>query len=107
VQKQGKKIAVISGGAGGLGSSAALKLAELEYYPILLDRDDGAGEKTSAALLAAGFESEFYCVELASEQQVAEAFAKILTGHERVDALVNLAGGTFHKKRIQDLALGE
>ena len=107
MQKQGKKIAVISGGAGGLGSSAALKLAELEYYPILLDRDDGAGEKTSAALLAAGFESEFHCVELASEQQVAEVFAKILARHERVDALVNLAGGTFHKKRIQDLALSE
>jgi 3-oxoacyl-[acyl-carrier protein] reductase len=107
VQKQREKIAVISGGAGGLGRSAALKLAELEYYPILLDRDDGAGKKTSAALLAAGFESEFYCVELASEQQVAEAFANILGQHERVDALVNLAGGTFHKKRIQDLALGE
>ena len=25
----------------------------------------------------------------------------------RIDALINLAGGTFHKKNIQDLALGE
>jgi NAD(P)-dependent dehydrogenase (short-subunit alcohol dehydrogenase family) len=42
-----------------------------------------------------------------NEQQVNEAFAKILNQHKRVDALVNLAGGTFHKKLIQDLALAE
>ena len=70
MQKPGEKIAVISGGAGGLGRSAALRLAELEYYPILLDRDDGAGKKTAAALLAAGFESEFYCVSLRTSNKL-------------------------------------
>lgn len=107
MNKRGKKLVVISGGAGGIGKSAALKLAELEYYPILLDRDDGSGKNTLAALEAAGFESEFHSVELANEQQVAETFAKIMAQHQHVDALVNLAGGTFHKKRIQDLALAE
>jgi NAD(P)-dependent dehydrogenase (short-subunit alcohol dehydrogenase family) len=107
VKKQGEKLVVISGGAGGIGKSSALKLAELDYYPILLDRDEAAGRKASAELEAAGFESEFYCVELASEPQVDDAFAKILARHQRVDALVNLAGGTFHKKRIQDLALSD
>jgi 3-oxoacyl-[acyl-carrier protein] reductase len=107
VNKQGEKLVVISGGAGGIGRSTALKLAELDYYPILLDRDDSAGSKSSAALEAAGFESKFYCVELANEQQVKEAFAEILAEHKGVDALINLAGGTFHKKNIQDLALGE
>jgi 3-oxoacyl-[acyl-carrier protein] reductase len=107
VNKQGEKLVVISGGAGGIGRSTALKLAELDYYPILLDRDDSAGSKSSAALEAAGFESKFYCVELANEQQVKEAFAEILAEHKGVDALINLAGGTFHKKNIQDMALGE
>ena len=107
MNKQREKLVVISGGAGGIGRSTALKLAQLDYYPILLDRDDGAGSKTSAALEAAGFESKFYCVELANEQQVKEAFAEILAEHQRVDALINLAGGTIYKKRIQDLALGE
>jgi len=107
VKDQEKKIVVISGGAGGIGRSTTLELAALDYYPILVDRDADPGRKTSAALESAGFESEFYCIELANEQQVNEAFAKILAHHKRIDALVNLAGGTFHKKRIQDLALAE
>lgn len=107
MKKQVEKLVVISGGAGGIGKSSALKAAELDYYPILLDRDEAAGRKASAELEAAGFESEFHCVELTSEQQVDDAFAEILARHQRVDALVNLAGGTFHKKRIQDLALDE
>ena len=57
MNKRGEKLVVITGGAGGIGRATALKLAELDYYPILLDRDDGAGRKSSAALEAAGFES--------------------------------------------------
>jgi len=107
VNKQRERLVVITGGAGGIGRATALKLAEIDYYPILLDRDDDAGRKTSAALEAAGFESEFYCIELANEKQVEKAFATILNQHNQVDALVNLAGGTFHKKRVQDLTLNE
>ena len=107
MNKQRERLVVITGGAGGIGRATALKLAEIDYYPILLDRDDDAGRKTSAALEAAGFESEFYCIELANEKQVEKAFATILNQHNQVDALVNLAGGTFHKKRVQDLTLNE
>lgn len=106
MKKQGKLV-VISGGAGGIGRSTALKLGELEYYPILLDRDEDAGKTAKAELEAAGLESEFHCLELASEAQVDEAFAQILARYERLDALVNLAGGTFYKKRIQHLTLDE
>jgi 3-oxoacyl-[acyl-carrier protein] reductase len=104
---EGKKLAVISGGAGGIGRSVSLNLAGLGYYPVIADRDEDAGKKTAAALKAAGFESDFLRAELANEQQVTEIFAEIVNRHGPIDALVNLAGGTFHKKPIQDLALAE
>ena len=107
MKKPADKLVVISGGAGGIGKSVALNLAGLGYYPVLLDRDEDAGNKASAALKAAGSEVEFYCAELANERRVAEVFAKILNQHAGVDALVNLAGGTFYKKPIQDLELAE
>src|SRR4029077_11938858 len=107
MNKQREKLVVITGGAGGIGRATALKLAELDYYLILLDRDDDAGRKSSAALEAAGFESKFYCVDVAKEQSVKKAFGEILAEYQRVDALINLAGGTIHKKRIQDLVLDE
>jgi 3-oxoacyl-[acyl-carrier protein] reductase len=107
MNKQGQKVAVISGGAGGIGKSLALKLADQAFYPIIMDRDEDACKKAVTELEAAGFKSEFYCVELRNEQQVAEAFTEILAQHKQVDALVNLAGGTFYKKRIQDLTRDE
>ena len=107
MKQSGKKLVVISGGAGGIGKAAAFKLAELEYYPILLDRDEAAARRASAELAAAAFESEFYCAELARGEQVDEAFKKISARHQRIDALVNLAGGTFYKKPIQDFPLDE
>jgi 3-oxoacyl-[acyl-carrier protein] reductase len=107
VNRQREKFVIISGGAGGIGLATALKLARMDCYPILLDKDRDAGREASAKLTTAGFESEFYGADLASEAQVDETFAKILNQYERVDALVNLAGGTFHKKLIQDLALAE
>ena len=107
MNKQETKLVVISGGAGGIGRATALKLAALDYYPILLDRDDAAGRDAAAGLKTAGFESKFYCLDLADEQQVDKTFGDILGEHQRVDALINLAGGTIHKKRVQDLALAE
>ena len=102
-----KKVAIISGGAGGIGSATALELAEANYYPLLLDRDEEACSQASKTVQTGGFENKFYCVELSNEQQIKKVFADILAEHKRVDALVNLAGGTFYKKRIQDLALSE
>jgi 3-oxoacyl-[acyl-carrier protein] reductase len=107
VSEPENKIVVISGGAGGIGRATALSLAQSGYYPIVLDRDDDAGRRASSELTAAGFASEFHRADLASEPEVAEAFATILNHHNRVDALINLAGGTFHKKPIQDLTLAE
>jgi 3-oxoacyl-[acyl-carrier protein] reductase len=107
VNKERKQLVVISGGAGGIGSSVGFNLARRGYYPVILDRDEDAGNNALAALKAAGFESEFFPAELASEQQAAGIFARILGQHERVDALVNLAGGTFHKKPVEDLTLAE
>jgi 3-oxoacyl-[acyl-carrier protein] reductase len=105
--KAEKKVAVVTGGAGGIGKSTALKLAEENYYPILLDRDEEAGTRASAALQTASFANQFYSLDVSNEQQVTKVFAQILAEHQRIDVLINLAGGTIHKKPIQDLTLAE
>lgn len=105
--KAEKKVAVVTGGAGGIGKPTALKLAEENYYPILLDRDEEAGTRASAAFQTAGFANQFYSLDVSNEQQVNKVFAQILAEHQRIDALINLAGGTIHKKRIQNLTLAE
>ena len=101
-----RKVAVISGGAGGIGRATASRLAE-DFYPIILDRDESAGEEVIEILRSQGREGNFLAAELTKKNEIQRAFNHIISEYGCVDALVNLAGGTFHKKLFQDLCLAE
>ncbi len=101
-----RKVAVISGGAGGIGRATASRLAE-DFYPIILDRDESAGEEVIEILRSQGREGNFLAAELTKKNEIQRAFNHIISEDGRVDALVNLAGGTFHKKLLEDLCLAE
>jgi 3-oxoacyl-[acyl-carrier protein] reductase len=101
------KIAVISGGAGGIGRAVVARLNRAGFFPIVLDTNEPAGKEVIAQLHKAGDEGEFIPLELSSKAAVQECFAQINTSHGRIDLLVNLAGGTLHAHPIQDFPLSE
>lgn len=101
------KIAVVSGGAGGIGRAVVLRLSEAGFFPVILDKNQVAGEQLLFSLARRGKKGAFVALDLMVKAEVHNAFAKINTDYGRIDVLVNLAGGTFHKKVIQDLSLAE
>jgi 3-oxoacyl-[acyl-carrier protein] reductase len=101
------KIAVVTGGAGGIGRAVVLRLTEAAFLPIILDQDESSGQQLLLELLNRGKKGDFIALNLTRKTEVQDALGKVVSHYGRVDALVNLAGGTLHAKLIQDFPLKE
>lgn len=101
------RIAVLVGGAGGIGRALAARLCQDGFVPLLLDRDENAGRETLEMLARAGYGGKLWVIDVAKKAQVWEAFDEIVSSYGRIDLLVNLAGGTLHAHPIQDFPLSE
>ncbi len=88
-------VCVVSGAGSGLGRETALELARLGATVV------GCGRReeplTETAELAAGLPGAFdlEAMDIREEEAVDRLFDRVLAEHERVDVLVNNAGGQF------------
>src|SRR6185295_635597 len=76
---QNPKIAVVNGGAGGIGRAVIARLARAGFFSIILDVNENAGRSALDALGGAG---EFLRLELTDKAAVAAAFAEIRARHK-------------------------
>lgn len=83
----GKPVAIITGGAGGIGRAIAARLASDGYFVVVADRNE-----EEAAAVAGPLGGEGLGVDITEEASVDEGFAGVLTRHGRIDVLVNCAG---------------
>lgn len=89
------KIAVITGGAQGIGEATARLLAVRGAAGIVLtDRRTDKGEAVAAALSAAGTRTIFVTADLADPAAVAKIIPAADQAFGRVDVLANIAGLT-------------
>ena len=102
-----KRIAIVSGGSGGIGRAVVLRLAKGGFFPVILDKNGAAGQEVMELLERQDQSGEFVALDLTKKSQVQEAFTKISSLHGRIDLLVNLQGGTLHAGLIQDFPLHE
>ncbi len=96
------KIALVTGGAGGIGRAVAARLAQDQHVVILLDVNGDAGEEVAAEIRKRGFEAEFQRVDASRETEVEAAFEKLQSAYSRIDVLVNVAGGSVHRHPLAD-----
>lgn len=83
------QVALVTGGAAGLGLAIARALAKEGVRLALLDRDAGA-----LARIKDEFQFESLCCNIASEEDVRSAVGKVEALFGRIDILVNSAGIT-------------
>lgn len=100
-------IAVICGGAGGIGRAVVQRLADEGFSTVILDLNQTAGDEAVAALREKHRTAEYIHAELTQKNQTEAAFAAIAKKYGTVDVLVNLAGGTLTARRIQDFPVEE
>ena len=89
------QVCVVSGAGSGLGRETALELARLGAAVIGCGRREEPLAETAAlaAGLAGSFERE--AMDIRDEEAVERLFDGVLDRHERLDVLVNNAGGQF------------
>jgi len=99
------KIAIVSGGAGGIGQAVAQRFVENKMFVVLLDMNEEAGKQVAADFVKCSAAVSFLQADLTQEAEVRATFEKIITAHDRVDALVNVAGGSLHRHQLEDFPL--
>jgi L-fucose dehydrogenase len=86
------KVVIITGGAKGIGAAIANACAEEGAIPVIVDRDERAGEQLQSELSAKGTAAGFLAFELTNSENCRNAVRQAAAMHGRLDALVNNAG---------------
>ncbi|MHB2008461.1 MAG: SDR family NAD(P)-dependent oxidoreductase [Acidobacteriaceae bacterium] len=86
------KVAVVTGGATGIGAATAQKLCELGASVAILDRNVDAAQRTADALLKAGHTASFHRCDVAVEADVKNAMDTVVRQYKTLDVLVSNAG---------------
>ena len=86
------KVAVVTGGARGIGRAAASALAAAGASVAILDRDAATAETTAKAIAPDGPAISAHAADVTDESALERAFATIVQHRGGVDILVNSAG---------------
>ena len=100
------KTIVITGGAGGLGSSMSKLLAANGAVIYIFDLDTQKGEETVQEILSLGGKACFKKVDLVKENDWMTAMKEVLEESGRVDVLINNAGINI-RKPIEEMTIDE
>ncbi|MBS0491779.1 MULTISPECIES: SDR family NAD(P)-dependent oxidoreductase [unclassified Phenylobacterium] len=86
------KVALVTGGASGIGRGCAERLAQEGAVVVVTDLQDDKGAQTVAAIEAMGGKASYLHHDVTSEQAWIDAVASVKAKHGRLDILVNNAG---------------
>ena len=85
-------IALITGGAAGLGRIASLTLAEAGAHVCVTDLDAAAAEATASEVEKAGGRADAWQLDVADNDAIVRVIGEIAAKHSRIDILINNAG---------------
>jgi NAD(P)-dependent dehydrogenase (short-subunit alcohol dehydrogenase family) len=105
-QVQGK-VALVTGGASGIGAAVAELLAREGASVAVTDVDELQGPEVVAGIKKAGGEAIFLAQDVTSEVRWSEVVAEVATRYGRLDILVSNAGIGIAVPTIVDMSLAD
>lgn len=97
------QVAVVSGGAAGIGLACAERFAAEGAKVAIIDRNRETGEAAAAKIEATGSDVMFAAADCTSEPGMDAAVAAITDRWSRLDILANCAGGFHSTPPIEEL----
>ena len=98
-------VAVVTGGASGIGRAAAVELGRAGADIAILDRDTTQADDACRELRTLGRRAEAVTIDLADSAAIPDAVASVLERFERIDILVNAAGVEGGRANVLELDL--
>ena len=86
------KVALITGGANGIGQATAQRFARLGARVVVVDRDTAAGEATAEAIRQQGGEARFVAADVTRSADVQAYVQATLEAYGAIDCFFNNAG---------------
>lgn len=96
------QVAVVTGGARGIGKGAAEAFAEAGARVYVVDLDDKAGEAVAAGIREGGGQATCLGCDVTDAAAVEATFARIGAEAGRLDVLVNCAGGFWKQLSVEE-----
>jgi len=103
-QRLDGKVAIVTGGAGAIGTATCKRLAEAGAAVAIADIRGDAADRRAGAIREAGGAAEGFAVDLASESAIVDLVQAVMTRFGRIDILHNNAAASIIDR---DLALLE
>ncbi len=101
------KVAIVTGGASGIGKATCMLLAKEGASVALTDITDDAGRKAVAEITENGGLSEYWHMNVSDEKEVERVFAEINAKYGKINILVNNAGISGPPKETHELTAEE
>jgi NAD(P)-dependent dehydrogenase (short-subunit alcohol dehydrogenase family) len=98
------RVALVTGGARGIGAAACRELASLGAEVVVTDVLDDEGTALADALRISGHKASYQHLDVADENAWSDGVAELIARSGRLDILVNNAGiGTFEDVEAESL----
>lgn len=98
------KVAVVTGGNGGIGKGIAIGLAEAGASIAIVGRDSEKNQLAKEEIISTGVDSKDYICDVSDPNSVNTCVSKIYEDFGHIDILVNNAGTSIRTKEPQELS---
>ena len=88
----GGRVALVTGGASGIGRAAALEFAHAGARVVVADLDDDGGRETQSLIEQSGGDSLFVRTDVTQSHEVEALVGRVVEAYGRVDCAFNNAG---------------
>lgn len=100
------KVALVTGGASGIGEASAIAMAARGYRVVIADLREEAAIAAAQRLKDQGHDALPVAVDIADEHSVKNMAAQVISAWQRIDVLINSAG-LESSKPFLDIPLAE